>query len=526
MRRRYVLALLAIALLIPIRRLAAQARPELKQEGVEALQAGRFAAAARIFSRLAKTKPSAETYYFLATAEGGEGNFSQAILHFRKSIQLGGDTPDIRYILGLAYLKDHQPDAGIHQLELAVSHKPDFTQARYALGLALLNAKQPRDALSNFEQVRTAFAKNPWMWTNLVRAQFAVDDRKAALATIDSAASTLPENAPMLVALANICLANNQPQKARDLLENANEISPGDNHLKLLLAQASLQAIEPAEIMAVLKDVPDTEGAPGEVAFLKASALMLTRNAKGASPLAVAAVAADPRNIKYLSTYAEIQALQEDYKGALASLNKARLMQPHSPDFPYEMALVYVRMKQYREAIAACEEAARLDPSFDQAYFLEGALHLDAGENGPASEAFHQAATLKPDSALYHAALGASLLKAGNLAESKKELDQAIALDPKTVSAYLWRAQLFERQNQSKQAIADLEVFVALDPNYPAAYLELAQLYSAEGQMVKASFAHCNYQQTMAKIKHPGQTPFFLNQLGSTVFRQAHTQEQ
>lgn len=514
---------LAVVLLVQTGNLCAQPGSELRQHGLEALQAGRFAAAERIFSQLAKSNPSARNFYFLALAEGGEGNFGNAIRHFHKSIQLGGDSPRLRYILGLAYLKNHQPALGIDQLKLAVSRKPDFTEARYALGLALMDAKRPKAAVENFELVRAKLAKSPWMWTNLARAQFAAGEAHEALATVDAAASALPENAKMLSELAQLCLAHDRAQRARELLENANEIEPNDNHLKLLLAHASLQSMEPVEIMAVLKDVPDSDGKPGEVAFLKASALMLTRKGKEAEPLAASAIAADPKNIKYLSTYAEIQALNRDYSGALASLRKARLLQPESPDIPYEMALVYVRMKKYSDAEGACAEAARLDPKFDEAYFLDGAVQLETGKNRAATDSFRKASVLEPDSALYRSAVGASLLKSGNLAESEKELNRAIALDPKTAAAYLWRAQLLERQNQLNQAIADLQIFVALDSDYPAAYRELAELYSAEGEKVKASAAQRKYQQKMAEMKNSAQTPFFLTQLGSAVFRRAHT---
>jgi tetratricopeptide (TPR) repeat protein len=525
MRCRWALILLVV-LCVPIPALRGQSVMDLEQQGGKALEAGQFAAAERIFSQLVALHPSAAAYSDLATAEGAEGKFGQAVAHFRKAIELGDDTPRIHYVLGLAYLKENQSASGIRQLELALGRKPGFAVARYALGLALLDAGQPRKALASLQQVRDQFAKNPWMWTNLARAQFVTGDSHHALQTIDDATQALPADPQLLASLARLCLAHQQPQKARELLENACEMAPGDNGLKLLLAQASLQALEPQEALAVLHNVPPNAGAPGEVAFLQGNALMLSQKGKEAASLLAQAVAADPTNIRYLSTSAELQTLQGNYSGALASLRKAQLAQPNSSELLYEIALVYVRMGRYKTAVATCQQAARLAPKFDQPYFLQGVIQFGQGDSAAAVDAFRQAAGIVPDSPLYHAALGAALLKSGKLSESEKELDRALALDPRTVSAYLWRARWFENQKQPAKAIADLQTFVALDANYPQAYEELAWLYSAKGQTTKASAAQCQYHKLLAKSKPSGQTPFFLTQLGTTVIRQAHSRDQ
>lgn len=526
MCRRGILILLGVVLASPVSVLRGQSAQDLQQQGIEALKTGQFAAAEDAFSRLARLHPTAVAFYDLASAEGAEGKFSQAIINFQKSIQLGNDTPNLRYILGLAYLKNNQPDAGIRELKLAVTREPAFTAARYALGLALLDAGQPQEALASLEQVRDPLSKNPWMWTNLARAQFEAADPHAALLTIDEATKALPEEPQLFAALARLCLAHDQAQKARDLLENASELAPADNGLKLLLAHASLEAFEPVETLAVLKNVPPTAGAPGEVAFLQGSALMLSGKPKDAAPLVASAATADPKNIRYLSTYAEIQTMEEDYPGALASLKKAQLVQPNSAALLYEIALVNVRMGRLGDSVAACQEAIKLTSNFDQPYFLLGVIQFGQGDSAAAAEALRKATVMEPDNALYHSALGAALLKTGNLTESKTELDRALALDPGMAPAYLWRAHWFEDQKQLAKAVADLKTFVALDTSYPQAYAELAWLYTAQDQTRNASAAHCKYTQLKAKIKGGAQPPLFLSQLWTTVLRQAHTPAQ
>jgi predicted Zn-dependent protease len=511
-------ALLAATIVLNLFPALAQTPAELRQRGIQAFQAGQFAAAEHLFSQLAKEEPSAAAFNYLAAAEGSAGKFGLAINDFKRSIQLGNDTPYLRYDLALAYLKEHQPAAGIRELQVALARQPDFAQARYTLGVALLRTNRPHEALINLGRLRTQLARSPGMWANLVHAQFATGDPNEALKTIDAATDALPNDRQMPLALASLCVRYAEPGKARELLENAVAAAPHDQPLKLLLAQASLKAEEPLEALAVLKEVPSGAGQPGQVAFLKGSALMLEGKLREAEPLIASAVAAAPPNMEYLSTYAEIETFQKNYGGALATLSRMQRREPGNAEFRYQTALVYTSMHRYTDAEIACKQATGLNPKFDQAYFLLGAIALDGGAPITAEGAFHRAAALRPASPLYHSALGAALLMSGRLVESKNELDHALLLDPQTTSAYYWRARLWARQGLPEKAIQDLETFIALDPNYPDAYRQVAHLYTEQGQSGKASAANAKYAAEKKSRHEKG--PFFLDQLGMTRLHQ------
>jgi tetratricopeptide (TPR) repeat protein len=513
--------LIAVVAFSPRIALRGDSSRALQQRGIEAFNARQFAVAERLFSALVQQDPSGVTYAYLASTEGALGKYSRAIVHFRRAIQLGNDTPVIRYNLALAYLKDDQLTSGIRELQTALIRSPQFTQARYALGAALVAAGRPREALTYLDQLQSPLQKKPDFWVNLISAEFGAGDATEALHSIDRAMETVHEDTSLTVTLANLCASHGYFQKARELLEDAIEVSPRNNELKLLLAHASLKAVDLQEVLAVLKNVPPEAGVPGEVAFLRGTALLLGGKPKEATPFLDTALAADPHNLDYISTYAELQASQRNYDGALASLKEARQLRPNAPDFPYQMALIYVFMRRYSDAEAACQNAMRLAPDFDLAYFVMGSIELDQGKTMAAEEAFRRAVSIKPASALYHAALGAALFKNGRVAQGEEELDRALLLDPKTFLAYFWRAAVFAHQNKTAKAIADLETFVALDSHYPDAYKRLAELYGVEGQQTKASAAQAKYK--TEEEESPAQPlPFFLSQLRATLFGQAH----
>lgn len=125
---------------------AAKSKPDanLESRGIEALRAHDFQRAESIFKLLVNQNPTAANFDYLATAEAARGDYGQAILHFRKSIEMGNNTPSVHYYLALACLKEKQFQPGIQQLKVALAANPSYFVARLALGIALLNTGRAR----------------------------------------------------------------------------------------------------------------------------------------------------------------------------------------------------------------------------------------------------------------------------------------------------------------------------------------------------------------------------------------------
>jgi tetratricopeptide (TPR) repeat protein len=478
---------------------SAQSLENLVQRGVQALKANDFAQAERIFSVAVKESPSAANFNYLAVSEAGAGKLGLAITHFRRSIELGNESSSVHYSLGLAYLQQHQVASGLGELQLAVSLDPKLKPARYALAVALIDAGRPGEAIPHLMQLTKQFPSDAEAWANLARAQFEKKDENAAILTVNRAAEAMPANVRLIVTLAALCAGHHQIQKARGLLEDANELAPGDPDIELVLAKVSLRAGEPIELQAVIKDVPDDHGAPGEVPLLKGIALALTGKPEEATAEFSSAVAADPNNARYLIAQAWDYQLQNRHNDALSVLMKARKLDPANPAIPHRMAVSYFFLHQYERTENACQEALHLDSLHDPSYLLLGVSRLELGDLQTAQRAISQAITLKPTVALYHRELGVALFRNGGLAESKKELDRALTLDPKAARTYFWRAQLLASEGERKQAITDLRSALTLQPSLMDAYPELARLYSAEGRPEEASLVLAKQKELKAE---------------------------
>jgi superkiller protein 3 len=464
----------------------AQSTSEILDDGLRAFEVGDFNRAKQMLSEVVRREPSAVNLGYLAMAEAANGELAQAIAHFQKSIQLGNNSAGVHYNLGLAFLRTQQFETGLRELRRAMVTDPKFGAAPYALGVALLDSGRAKEAVPYLEQARRLTPHNAETLANLVRAHFEAGDATMALQTVDQAVETIPDNPQLAITLANLCLHNEQVQKARYLMKSANALSHGDPEVRFLLARISLLANEPLEALSVLTNVGPDVGKPGEVMLLRGEANALAGHLDTAAADLSSAVQADPGNAKYLVASAWLDQMTGRFKEALATLRKAQDLDERAPEVPYRMAVSYLFLGLNSQAAQACQEATRQDSKFGLAYLLMGVVKLREGDLPEAQAALRRAVALQPSSGISHRELGTALYKGGDLIESKEELDRAVALDPKSAHAYFWRARVLTSRGERQQAIADLETAVALRPHYREAYSQLAQLYAKERQPDKA----------------------------------------
>jgi len=496
--------------------LSAESAEELVQQGMQALNAGDFKKAEQVFTLAAQRDPSGTNFEYLAVSESSLGHLDQAIVHFRRSMQLGNDTAGVHYGLGLTYLKLQQRPPGIRELQRAVALDPELKSARYSLAVALVEAGRPGEAIPHLTALRKQSALDPEILANLVRAQFENKDEHAALETVDQAVEAMPSNVALIVTLAELCARHHQVQKARHLLENASEIRAEDPDLKLVLAKISLEGGDPIEALAVLKDIPADRGRAGEVQLMRGVALGLTGQLDSAASELSSAVQADPENPRYLLTQAWGYQLEGKHDDALSVLHQARSLDPRNPVIPHRMAVSYFYLHQYDKAVEACQAAVGLNSRYDPSYLLLGVAKLKLDDFHAAQAALERALGLQPDVALYHREMGVALFMAGSWEESKKQLDRALTLDPKEARAYFWRGKILARRGDRARAIADLELAVALKPGYMDAYSELAKVYAADGQPQKVLMILTKQKELKAESSSDDLDPF-LSQLSDPL---------
>ena len=80
------------------------------------------------------------------------GNFGVAVGAFEKAVGIHPDYPDVRFKLGLAYLREGAHEPSTREFQEALRINPKYTEARFYLGVAYLDEKMFSKALPHFER--------------------------------------------------------------------------------------------------------------------------------------------------------------------------------------------------------------------------------------------------------------------------------------------------------------------------------------------------------------------------------------
>jgi 4-amino-4-deoxy-L-arabinose transferase-like glycosyltransferase len=114
-----------------------------------------------------------EIYFYMGEALRGKGEFSEAIEHYRKALQVKLDD-SIEYIaynnLGMALMKQGKIDEAIEQYKEAIRLKPDYPIVHNNLGLALENQGKIDEAIEQYKEALRLKPDFPEVRANLASA--------------------------------------------------------------------------------------------------------------------------------------------------------------------------------------------------------------------------------------------------------------------------------------------------------------------------------------------------------------------
>ena len=136
------------------------------------------------------------------------------------------------------------------------------------------------------------------------------------------------------------------------------------------------------------------------------------------------AVALNPNDVTALRSYSFYLACMGRHAEALAFAERARRVDPVSPDVQMNVGVVLYFARRYDEAVVAITEALELDPDFGPAHVMLGRIYVAGGMSNRAVQELRRAQSLmgrRPDVMTPHAYV---LARAGHQREARAMLDE------------------------------------------------------------------------------------------------------
>ncbi len=388
---------------------------------------------------------------FAAAAQFGLGRATsdpaQAVLHFKKALELDPQAMAVHHPLGLALRRLGQLDAAKPYLETPAGGEVAFpdplrerleTLAKSGGALlrrgnqALMRGEIPA-AIAAFRQAVVADPQNPETRRNLALALAKNQEVEAAIHELKTAIEERPDNAWLHYDLGKLYMNQGLVAAASDALKQAVELAP-----ELVPAQFNLGSVLVSqgrfqEARTALAQVLRLEPENLDARFLAAMADHGLGASVAASQALRELLSQAPKNLNFREGLAKVltesqrpgealKVLQQGLAVDLAAADKTRLLT--------QLAELSWRQRETQPAIAYYREAVAVSPQSSTAHTnLANVLQL-SGDYPAATQSFARAVELDPKNATAWLSEGTLWILQGDYARARQRLEQGLAQAP------------------------------------------------------------------------------------------------
>lgn len=352
-------------------------------EGMKALDAGKYEAAAEAFTKAVAADPSDYTAHFnLALAYSFLQQDAQGIAEYRKALELQPGLYAAQLNLGILLLRQKNPAEALPLLEAAVAQKPAEFRPRFYLAEAELGTGDAVKAEANYRTALEANAKAAGAQLGLARAlaqqgklaEAAPHFRQAAeldanyrdslleLAVLYEKGRQLgeaielyrqfPDNAAAQERVGELLLENKQYADAIPRLEEAYTKSPTQAN-RIGLAEAFLFNSQLEKALPLLEKAVAEEPANYDLRMMLGRALRDHKQYPAAAEQFQAALKTKPEAGPTWNELGGVLYLADDYQQALAAFDRGRQLGENTAGNAFLRAIILDKLRQLKPALEA-----------------------------------------------------------------------------------------------------------------------------------------------------------------------------
>jgi tetratricopeptide (TPR) repeat protein len=337
-------------------------------EGVKALDAKNYEAAAASFTKAVAADPKDLTAHFnLALSYSLLGRDAQAIPEYKAVLELNPALYEAQLNLGVTLVRAKDPAAAIPYLQSAAKQKTNEFRPVFTLAEALFATNQYKDAQAAYATAISLNSTSAPAVLGLGRSlahQGRLSDaepqyRKAAMLDI--------AYHDALLELASLYDDAHQPGPAIALLREFPGNPAAQERMGALLLESGHAADATAPLEAAVSQSPTSAN---RIALAQA---YVQQNQPGkAEPLAAKAVADAPEDIPLRLFYGRLLRDQRKFPEAVEQFQTAARQKPDSAETWNELAGIYLVMEKYPEALASFDRVRDLGAETTANFFFRG----------------------------------------------------------------------------------------------------------------------------------------------------------
>ena len=439
--------------------------------------------------------------------------YDKATAYFEKTALLAPDTARLHAALGVSRLGMGESGRAIDELERATVLDGKAPQAGTMLVMTLLRNKENTKALAAVQTMEKQQGANPLLLNLKGGVYLALHDLPAARAAFEQALRLSATYLPALINLAQIDLAEKQPDRTRQRFETALAKDPKNADISAALAKLAASQGKLPEAQRWLEkahaDHPDAvppalllsnfylqTGAPQKALDLArtlqsghpgdADALALRAQVEYSAgqpqaaldsylQLAKVQTASAPLQMRIASLHLALN----DHASALHAVKLAQVLDPDLLDAQVVEVTMQLALKRPREALAVARKVQQQRPKLAAGYKLEGDVLMAQNQPQQAFKLYQQAYQISSIGPL-QVQMYRALHQAGQEKEADRSIGAWLAAHPDDTATRIYLAGSKLASKQYRAAIEQYQQIVARDAGNLVALNDLAWAYQQD----------------------------------------------
>jgi arylsulfatase A-like enzyme/Tfp pilus assembly protein PilF len=201
----------------------------------------------------------------MGSAEMGRGRFGQAIVWFRRYLELVPTSAYAHHWIAICHLQQREHAAALKEAELALALDPHFSDARVLRGGILASRGAYPEAIAELTAAVQADPAKPMLRLDLAKVLAEAGRPADARAEYEAALAAQPDYVPALVGLGALQVAQGQDEPARRSLTRALELDPGSAEARFNLALLHERAGEADAARMEFERLAGSAGVPAAI---------------------------------------------------------------------------------------------------------------------------------------------------------------------------------------------------------------------------------------------------------------------
>ena len=336
-------------------------------------------------SIISKTSSNASAYYMLGKVMIETRNYVAAEENLQNAIK--ADKNNVWYVEELASVLDYQgkyeESCKIWKKACSMDDQNVDCWWNYATSCIYLNNFS--QALKIYDKIESIMGIIPEITNCKVEIHLHNNDVKGAVGEYEKLIKKDPMEAEYYVKAANICVANNQTDKAMQYIDKATKLDPTNGELQMLIAEYYYAKGDKAAAFeayrAAFKDVKVPVESKIGILRMYMSKLSQSDPTPEQAELAKILTEVNPEVLEGWASYASIAIRQKDYKTAAEYFEKALDI-----DFAvYELWQDYffslIKLENYEKILSKEETVLELFPTNSMINYTLGVAHANVGND-------------------------------------------------------------------------------------------------------------------------------------------------